>query len=124
MSAEREPLFSSKNVKLLTEPLNDSNPITVQVLGICSALAVTVISYLLLNEFTNNCHNMRLYAASFKASMDRIVPLMFLPPKLSNQLQASNYNMVKIPAKLSVLVKSVNYVHAHNTTTPITKVTL
>ncbi|MBU8892200.1 MAG: NADH:ubiquinone reductase (Na(+)-transporting) subunit D [Bacteroidales bacterium] len=42
MSAEKEPLFSSKNLKLLTEPLNDSNPITVQVLGICSALAVTV----------------------------------------------------------------------------------
>jgi len=36
-----EPLFSKKNLKLLTDPLNDSNPITVQVLGICSALAVT-----------------------------------------------------------------------------------
>lgn len=39
---EREPLFSTKNLNLLREPLNDSNPITVQVLGICSALAVTV----------------------------------------------------------------------------------
>ena len=38
---EREPLFSTKNMKLLTTPLNLSNPITVQVLGICSALAVT-----------------------------------------------------------------------------------
>ena len=27
-----EPLFSKKNKKLLTDPLNDSNPITVQVL--------------------------------------------------------------------------------------------
>ena len=35
-------MFSSKNLKLLRDPLNDSNPITVQVLGICSALAVTV----------------------------------------------------------------------------------
>ncbi len=35
-------LFSKKNIKLLTAPLNDDNPITVQVLGICSALAVTV----------------------------------------------------------------------------------
>ncbi len=42
MSTEREPLFSSKHLKLLREPLNDQNPITVQVLGICSALAVTV----------------------------------------------------------------------------------
>lgn len=39
---KREPLFSSKNRKLVTDPLNDNNPITVQVLGICSALAVTV----------------------------------------------------------------------------------
>ena len=35
-------LFSSRNLKLLTNPLNLENPITVQVLGICSALAVTV----------------------------------------------------------------------------------
>lgn len=38
----REPLFSAKNKKLITDPLNDDNPITVQVLGICSALAITV----------------------------------------------------------------------------------
>lgn len=31
-----------KNSKLLTNPINLDNPITVQVLGICSALAVTV----------------------------------------------------------------------------------
>jgi Na+-transporting NADH:ubiquinone oxidoreductase subunit D len=37
----KEPLFSAKNRKLLTNPLNVDNPITVQVLGICSALAVT-----------------------------------------------------------------------------------
>lgn len=36
-----DPMFSGKNLKLLTDPLNNSNPITVQVLGICSALAVT-----------------------------------------------------------------------------------
>lgn len=33
--------FGAKEKKLLTDPLNDNNPITVQVLGICSALAVT-----------------------------------------------------------------------------------
>lgn len=38
---DKEPLFSTKNLKLLTTPLNNENPITVQVLGICSALAVT-----------------------------------------------------------------------------------
>jgi Na+-transporting NADH:ubiquinone oxidoreductase subunit D len=39
---EREPMFSAKNIKLFTAPLGRDNPITVQVLGICSALAVTV----------------------------------------------------------------------------------
>jgi Na+-transporting NADH:ubiquinone oxidoreductase subunit D len=37
-----EPMFSKKNFKLITDPFNDSNPITVQILGICSALAITV----------------------------------------------------------------------------------
>ncbi len=37
----KEPLFSKKNRRLLTDPFNDNNPITVQVLGVCSALAVT-----------------------------------------------------------------------------------
>jgi Na+-transporting NADH:ubiquinone oxidoreductase subunit D len=35
-------VLSSKNFKLLTGPLNLQNPVTVQILGICSALAVTV----------------------------------------------------------------------------------
>jgi Na+-transporting NADH:ubiquinone oxidoreductase subunit D len=39
---EKEPLFSKKNRTLLTDPLDDNNPITIQVLGICSALAITL----------------------------------------------------------------------------------
>jgi Na+-transporting NADH:ubiquinone oxidoreductase subunit D len=35
-------IISSKNIGLLTGPLNLQNPVTVQILGICSALAVTV----------------------------------------------------------------------------------
>lgn len=42
VKAPAEPLFSKKNRKLLKSPLDDDNPITVQVLGICSALAITV----------------------------------------------------------------------------------
>jgi Na+-transporting NADH:ubiquinone oxidoreductase subunit D len=41
-SKEKEHFLSKKNRKLLSDPLNDDNPITVQVLGICSALAITV----------------------------------------------------------------------------------
>jgi Na+-transporting NADH:ubiquinone oxidoreductase subunit D len=35
-------ILSKKDAKLITDPLADNNPITVQVLGICSALAITV----------------------------------------------------------------------------------
>ena len=42
MSKDKEKLFSKKNRTLLTDPLDDTNPITVQVLGVCSALAITV----------------------------------------------------------------------------------
>ncbi len=38
---KKEGLFSKKNRKVLTGPLDDINPITVQILGVCSALAVT-----------------------------------------------------------------------------------
>lgn len=36
-----EALLSKRRKKLVTDPLVDENPITIQVLGICSALAVT-----------------------------------------------------------------------------------
>ena len=38
----KESLFSKKRMTLLSDPLNDNNPITVQALGVCSALAITV----------------------------------------------------------------------------------
>ncbi|WP_299326144.1 NADH:ubiquinone reductase (Na(+)-transporting) subunit D [uncultured Maribacter sp.] len=34
-------LLSKKDANLITDPLADNNPITIQVLGICSALAIT-----------------------------------------------------------------------------------
>lgn len=62
MSKQNEALFSAKNLKLLTSPMGVQNPITVQVLGICSALAVTAklepaivmsISVILVVAFSN-----------------------------------------------------------------------
>ena len=41
MSNEKESIFSAKNLKYLTSPFSANNPVIVQVLGICSALAVT-----------------------------------------------------------------------------------
>lgn len=40
--AEKEAIFSAKNRRLLLDPLGDDNPVSVQVLGICAALAITV----------------------------------------------------------------------------------
>jgi Na+-transporting NADH:ubiquinone oxidoreductase subunit D len=39
---QTEPLLSKRRKALMGDPLSDDNPVTVQVLGICSALAVTV----------------------------------------------------------------------------------
>ena len=41
VAKQKEALLSKRRRKFVTDPLNDDNPITVQVLGICSALAVT-----------------------------------------------------------------------------------
>lgn len=55
-------ILSPKNIKLLSNPLNLQNPVTVQILGICSALAVTVklkpsivmgISVIVVTAFSN-----------------------------------------------------------------------
>ena len=39
---QKDPLFGPRDMKLLKTPFSKENPIIVQVLGICSALAVTV----------------------------------------------------------------------------------
>ena len=35
-------LFSTESKKIINDPINVNNPISLQVLGICSALAVTI----------------------------------------------------------------------------------
>lgn len=37
-----EPLLSKRRKKIISDPLNEENPVTIQVLGICSALAITI----------------------------------------------------------------------------------
>ena len=41
MSSEKKSIFSAERLQLLLGPLSKNNPVIVQVLGICSALAVT-----------------------------------------------------------------------------------
>lgn len=40
--APSEPLLSKRRKKIVNDPLSEDNPITIQVLGICSALAITI----------------------------------------------------------------------------------
>ena len=42
VSKPAEAMLSKRRRKILSDPLNEDNPITVQVLGICSALAITI----------------------------------------------------------------------------------
>ena len=42
---EKEPFFGPKEKKLLLDPLMDNNPVTVQILGVCSSLAITSLVY-------------------------------------------------------------------------------
>ena len=48
-------LFSKKNREVFSTPLGMNNPVTVQVLGICSALAVTakLYTYVISKRFQN-----------------------------------------------------------------------
>lgn len=41
-AAEAAPLFGKKQKRIFLDPFIDNNPITIQILGVCSALAVTV----------------------------------------------------------------------------------
>ena len=42
ITKKSESLLSKRRKKILVDPLDDNNPVTIQVLGICSALAVTI----------------------------------------------------------------------------------
>ena len=76
-------LLSKKDTALLTDPLADNNPITIQVLGICSALAIT---------------------AELKASIVMAVSVMFVLG-LGNVVISLMRNI--IPSKIRIIVQLV-----------------
>lgn len=76
-------LLSKKDAKLITDPLADNNPITIQVLGICSALAIT---------------------AELKASIVMAVSVMFVLA-LGNVVISLLRNV--IPSKIRIIVQLV-----------------
>jgi Na+-transporting NADH:ubiquinone oxidoreductase subunit D len=73
---EKEPLFSPKNMKLLTDPIGKDNPITVLVLGICSALAITVM--------LKNAIVMALSVMVVMAASNVVISLLrhYIPPRI------------------------------------------
>ena len=111
MSEKKEALFSKKNRKLLIDPLNDNNPVTTQVLGICSALAVTSsmkVSFVMCIALTVVCAFSNFFVSSIRnyiPSSIRIIVQMIIIASLvivvDQVLKAVAYDISK---QLSVFV--------------------
>ncbi len=103
--------MSSKNTKLITNPLGTDNPITVQVLGICSALAVTVklepavvmsLSVIAVISFSNVIVSLLRNTIPTRIRIIvQLVVIAFLVIMVDQILQAFVYNVSK---QLSVFV--------------------
>ena len=108
---EKEPLFSAKNRKLLLGPLNQDNPVIVQILGICSALAVTAklkpafvmaLSVIVVTAFANLIMSMlRKTIPSRIRIIVQLVVIAFLVIIVDQVLKAYVYDVSK---QLSVFV--------------------
>ncbi|MEL6986924.1 MAG: NADH:ubiquinone reductase (Na(+)-transporting) subunit D [Bacteroidota bacterium] len=107
----KEPLFGKKERKLLVDPLNDNNPITVQVLGICSALAVTTqilpsfvitIAVIFVCGFASLFTSLlRTYIPKQVRMIVQLVIIAFLVTVVELVLKAANYEVWK---QLSVFI--------------------
>lgn len=108
---EKEPFFGKKERKLLSDPFNDNNPITVQILGICSALAVTTmvkpafimaISVTLVTAFSNLAISVLRKGIPKQIRMIvQLVVIAFLVTVVEQILKAFNYETWK---QLSVFI--------------------
>jgi len=97
--------FGKAEKKLLTDPLNDDNPITVQVLGVCSALAVTtllsktmvmaiaVIAVTAMSNFVTSM--LRNYIPKQVRMIVQLVIVAFLVTVVELTLKAVNYPIYK-----------------------------
>ncbi len=108
---EKTPLFGPKERRLLWDPLNDNNPITVQVLGVCSALAVTSLVYksvvmsiavIFVLAFANLVTSLiRNYVPSQVRMIAQLVVIATLVTIVELALKAANYAIYK---ELSVFI--------------------
>lgn len=101
-----EDLLSKRRKKIITDPLNDDNPITIQVLGICSALAITIkmeptIIMALSVTFTIVFSNllislMRNYVPNRIRIIVQLAVVALFVTLVSEFLKAFNYPMYKV----------------------------
>lgn len=106
-----EPIISKKDVKAFTEPIWDNNPVTLQILGICSSLAVTTqmntsmvmaISVTVVTAFSNLVISLMRNLIPSKIRIIVMLTIVSVLVILVDQfLQAYMYDMSK---KLSVFV--------------------
>lgn len=106
-----EPILSKRRKRFINDPLNDDNPITVQVLGICSALAVTTqmkptltmaISVIFVMVFSNLIISlMRSLVPTRVRIIVQLAVIATLVTLVSEVLMAYQYDMYK---ELSVFV--------------------
>lgn len=106
-----ESMLSKRRKKFINDPLNDDNPITVQVLGICSALAVTTqmkptltmaISVIFVMVFSNLIISlMRSLVPTRVRIIVQLAIIATLVTLVSEVLMAYQYDMYK---ELSVFV--------------------
>ncbi len=103
--------FGKAERKLITDPINDNNPVTVQILGVCSALAVTTlltkaivmgIAVTLVTAFSNMFTAMlRDYIPKSIRMIVQLVIIAFLVTVVELILKAVNYPIWK---ELSVFI--------------------
>ncbi|TAK45591.1 MAG: NADH:ubiquinone reductase (Na(+)-transporting) subunit D [Saprospiraceae bacterium] len=108
---EKEEWFGKKERKLLIDPINDINPVTVQILGVCSALAVTTmvkpalimaISVTLVTGFSNLVISLIRKGIPKQIRMIvQLVVIAFLVTVVEQLLKAFNYEIWK---QLSVFI--------------------
>ncbi|MDH5382553.1 MAG: NADH:ubiquinone reductase (Na(+)-transporting) subunit D, partial [Cyclobacteriaceae bacterium] len=102
----KEALFSKRRKKFVTDPLNEDNPITVQVLGICSALAITIkmepslimaIAVVFVIVFSNLIISLiRNFVPNRVRIIVQLAVIATLVTLVSELLKAYNYEMYKV----------------------------
>jgi len=106
VKAPSEGLLSKRRKRLISDPLNEDNPITVQVLGICSALAITIkmeptlimsIAVIFVIVFANLIISlMRNLVPNRVRIIVQLAVIATLVTLVSEVLKAYNYEMYKV----------------------------